>query len=261
MTENTCRYGDDREERLLAYLYDELDASSREAFETHLDACDRCRDELAGFRAVRTQLAAWTPPVFTREPSLAGQSPVVNSRQPWWQAVPVWAQVAAALLVLGVSAGIANLNVHYDRSGLTVRTGWSAPASAAPANAREASAPAAAASATAASAAAPWRPDLTALEHQLRTEFRASTVAQPAPANDAEVLRRVRTMIDESERKQQRDLALRVAEVMRDVDVQRRADLTRISQSLGQIQSNTGMEVMKQRQLLNYLVTVSQKQP
>ena len=41
--------------------------------------------------------------------------------------MPAWAQVAAALFVLGVSATIANLDVRYDRSGLTIRTGWSKP--------------------------------------------------------------------------------------------------------------------------------------
>src|SRR5512146_1411846 len=98
MTEITGRYDDDREERLLAYLYDELDASSRDEFETHLDVCDRCRDELAGFRAVRTQLAAWTPPVFSRQSSGVSQQASVAGRQPWREAVPVWAQVAAAML-------------------------------------------------------------------------------------------------------------------------------------------------------------------
>ncbi len=62
------------------------------------------------------------------------------------------------------------------------------------------------------------------------------------------------------ERKQQRELALRVAGVVRDVESQRRGDLVKIDRSLGEIQSNTGVEVMRQRELLNYLVRVSQKQ-
>ena len=70
----------------------------------------------------------------------------------------------------------------------------------------------------------------------------------------------MRALIDESERRQQRELALRVAEVMRDLDTQRRADLVKIDRSLGVVQNNTGVEVMKQRELLNYLVRVSQKQ-
>jgi hypothetical protein len=43
----------------------------------------------------------------------------------------------------------------------------------------------------------------------------------------------------------------------RDVNAHPQADLRKIDQSLGLIQSNTGVEVMKQRQLLNYLVRVS----
>jgi hypothetical protein len=34
----------------------------------------------------------------------------------------------------------------------------------------------------------------------------------------------------------------------------------KIDRSLGVLQNNTGVEVMKQRELLNYLVRVSQKQ-
>jgi hypothetical protein len=82
----------------------------------------------------------------------------------------------------------------------------------------------------------------------------------PRDASEAGLLRRVRALVDESEQRQQRELALRVADVIRDVESQRRADLVKIERSLGAIQSNTGVEVMKQRELLNYLVRVSQRQ-
>ena len=45
---------------------------------------------------------------------------------------------------------------------------------------------------------------------------------------------------------------------MRDVDTQRRADLLKIDRSLGLIQNTAGVEVLKQRELLNYLVRASQ---
>jgi hypothetical protein len=179
----------------------------------------------------------------------------------WWQTLreaPAWARFAAALLVVGVSAGVANLDVSYDGAGLRLRTGWMRPA-----------APPEAPAARVASDEAPWRNDLTALEAELRQEFR-DRLASPATVRaagrqerapvEADVLRRVRTLLDESERRQQRELALRVAEVMRDVSAQRQSDLTRIDRSLGVIQSNTGVEVLRQRELLNYLVRVSQKQ-
>jgi hypothetical protein len=148
--------------------------------------------------------------------------------------------------------------LHYDQNGLSVRTGWSQPA--------PAPAPVAAAAPT------PWRDDVAALEQQLRAEFRAEqasllarTAAPPAPrtaspVSDEEIVQRVRAMIDESERRQQRELALRVGDLMRELDTQRRADLVKIDRSLGVLQNNTGVEVMKQRELLNYLVRVSQKQ-
>jgi hypothetical protein len=45
----------------------------------------------------------------------------------------------------------------------------------------------------------------------------------------------------------------------RDIAVERRSDLAKIDRSLGQIENSTGIEVLRQRELLNYLVRVSQK--
>ena len=77
---------------------------------------------------------------------------------------------------------------------------------------------------------------------------------------DADVLRRVRALVDESEKRQQRELALRVAEVMRDVNAQRRTDLVNIDRMLGFVQDKVGVEVMKDRQRLDLLYRASQRQ-
>ena len=75
-------------------------------------------------------------------------------------------------------------------------------------------------------------------------------------------MRRVRTLVDESARRQQTELALRVAEVVRDMNVKREADLQRIDQSLGMFQNKTGVEVLRNRQKLDYILQrVSQQQP
>jgi hypothetical protein len=120
--------------------------------------------------------------------------------------------------------------------------------------------------------AAPWRADLTALERQLRTEFHATTPgaassvpvalsAGRAAAGDMDLVRRLKVMIDDSERRQERELALRIAELMRDVDSQRRADLRKIDENLGLIEGRTGVEVIKNREMVNYLLQrVSQRQ-
>ena len=71
----------------------------------------------------------------------------------------------------------------------------------------------------------------------------------------------MRMLVAESERKQQRELALRIAEVLRDVQMQRQSDLAKIDRNLGIIQNNTGVEAMRQRQMINSLaVRVSQRQ-
>jgi hypothetical protein len=171
----------------------------------------------------------------------------------------VWAQIAAALLVLGVSAGAANLDVRYDANGLSIRTGWLKPASAASAE-----------TATRATAVNTIRPvrmvnedQLAALAQQLRGEMRTMAAAQTPrtiSASDADPLRRVRALIDESEKREQAELALRVAQVLRDVNAQRQADLTKIDRNLGLIQNSTGVEILKQREAVNYLLRVSQRQ-
>jgi hypothetical protein len=263
MTEPSCGFNGDRDLALVAFLYDEPDGhpAERALFETHLQTCARCRDDLDALRGVRAQLGKWAPP----EPVFAPPNlhSAISHRQ-WWRQVPAWAQVAAALLFLGVSAGLANLDVRYDQSGLTVRTGWSRAAPSAQLAPAGRSAPVAPSALFAPrdGLSAPWRSDLAALERQLTTEFRAvqASAARPAPvraasasSNDAEILRRVHALLDESEKRQQRELALRVAEVVREANAQRQADLVKIDRTLGVVQNNLGVEVLKNRQQLNQM--------
>jgi hypothetical protein len=258
MNSTSCIYGPNRNETVVAYLYDELGAAERAAFAAHVETCHACEAELAELRDVRQQLAQWASPEqgpgSLRLPGWDTAAPVRSFWTPLRE-VPVWAQLAAAVLVLGVAAGIANIEIRFEPGGLSVRTGWSAP--------------------PVESAPAPSLADLAAMEERLRGELAAArstaseSTAPDAPAtaapaderSDAELVRRVRALVTESERRQQRELALRVAEVLRDVQAQRASDLQRIDRSLGIIQSSTGVEVMRQRQLLNNLaVRVSQQQ-
>jgi hypothetical protein len=108
---------------------------------------------------------------------------------------------------------------------------------------------------------------LAALEERLRAEIAQIRNASPAPAPaaapraaaDAQLLARVRTLIEESEQRQQRELAFRTAQILRDVDSQRRVDLEQIQRTVGQIEGLTGAEVREQRQMLNYLIRASQQ--
>ena len=265
MTDTLCNYPD-RDEYLVAYLYDDIDSAEQTAFGSHLSGCRHCQQDLLALRGVRSALSTWAPPepvLSNRESRLASPASRVPSPEAraasreqraasWWREMPAWAQVAAALFVLGVSATIANLDVRYDRSGLTIRTGWSQPRPAAQAPA----------------SAAPWRAELTALESELRSEMKASQAAAAAASapvaqavmSDADFRRRVRALLDESEKKQQNELALRLVQFQTDISAQRQADLRTINQNLGFIQRDTYGELLKQREGMNYLLKVSQKQ-
>ena len=120
--------------------------------------------------------------------------------------------------------------------------------------------------------------ELAALEQQLKTEFHAQQASSPVAAasaptvrtasvSEADTIRRVRALLDESEKRQQRELALRIAEVLRDVNRQRQADLVNIDRNLNLMQNKFGVEalqqrqeVLQQRQSLNYFMRVNQRQ-
>ena len=213
----------------------------------------RCAACARSSRAGRRRSRASQPSVASRNPQSA--IAVRDPQSQWWREIPAWAQVAAALLFLGVSAGIANLDVRYDANGLSVRTGWMRRRPAA--GSRRAS----------------RRPDSARRRRPTRRAVACRSRGARAAAEDrdprgrrrrahgrraASRCRRRRRMptscaacarcVDESEKRQQRELALRVAEVMRDVNAQRQADLVKIDRTLGVVQNNLGVEVHEDRQ-------------
>lgn len=249
----------DDTETLVAYLYDDIDPVLREAVARHLPGCARCRSEIAALGGVRQVLSEWTPPTpalrFTVVPESA-VSNVVTPHVPAWQAVPRWAQAIAAMLALAVGVSVANVQVRNDAAGWTVSTGWMSPNT----DLRPAAAPV---------SDADWRPALTSLEESLRREMSARSTTTPgatavvaAPASEsAETLARVRGLIEASEKRQQQELALRLTQFVRDVELQRRADLVKINQGLGQLEGRTGAEVERQREAINYLIRAGLRPP
>ena len=71
----------------------------------------------------------------------------------------------------------------------------------------------------------------------------------------------VQKLIDDAEIRQQRNLALRMTEVSRDFSVQRQADLVQIQQGLGRLEGRTEAEAARAREMMNYIMRVSQPQP
>jgi hypothetical protein len=254
MTE-TFQCGDNA--ALVGYLYDECEPHERTAIAAHVTVCAACAAELAALKSARVQLAAWSPPdaelgfLITQRQApqpLEFKREARTQRAPWFaRPLPAWAQVAAAMIVfaVGMVLGIAQ-GTNGVGSPRTV-TAASAQQGSAP-NVSEAS--------------------LLALERRLRDEMAAIRVSNretaapssPSLGNEAQLMTRVRALIDESEHRQQRELAVRTAELVRDFDSQRRIDLAQIQRNFGQIEGLTGAEVREQREMLNYLIRASQQQ-
>ena len=257
---------------LVSYLYDDLDAAARERFERHLRGCAECRDELDALRGLRSTLSAWTPP----QPELAFQiidqrmaSPRTNTTLPrragwraWW--TPAAGLAAAAALVLAAASAVAHVEVRYGADGFSVRTGWNANP-AVPSAARVPSPAPSQDEQRLEAAYANVERRLADLESASRaaaaSPIRAASQTTAADRqSDVEMLSRVRDLLAQSESRQQRELALRIAQVLRDVDAQRTADLARIQQGLGKIDAMTTADAAAHRELANYLITSTRQQ-
>ncbi|HYT64842.1 MAG TPA: zf-HC2 domain-containing protein [Vicinamibacterales bacterium] len=257
-------------ERLVSYLYDDLGDAERVMFETHLRECAECRDELSALRGVRADLISWSPPQpdfgfrVVREPKVLPFQP--RSWRAWL--TPAAGLAAAAVLVLAAAAAIAHVEIRRGPGGVTVRTGWSAfaPGSGGSeggmtpqSQVRQASAPAVSNAIDPAALAALERRInvLEASAHDASGVRNASMLS--ARSSDAEILRRVRELLAQSETKQQGQLALRVAQVLRDVEAQRVADLSRIQQGMRGIEASVSAEAQGHRELTNYILASSKQ--
>jgi anti-sigma factor RsiW len=245
----------DKSERILEYVYNELPESARREFEAHLHACADCREEVAGLRATRGVLAAWTPP----EPDF-GFRVIREQQTPPRQAArrfafaPAWGLAAAAVLVLAAAAAIANVEVRYDAAGLVVRTGWGSAGAAAQASPQAAPVQAAA-TADASVYVAALEKRVSELETMAAS--RVQTAAGPRVA-DADWQRQVQQLIAESEKRQQRDTVTRINDVVDAVDRARQLDMKLLQAGLtGQLRGVTAAEVSQQ---LNYMLTRASQQ-
>jgi hypothetical protein len=248
----------DNEELLIGYLYSECGPDERRQVEEHLAECAGCRSEVREMQSVRATLNGWTPPEARLGFRVVADPPPARRR---WALgpLPVWAQAAAAVFLFAAGAAVSQLTVRYGTEGVTIGTRWARPAGASAQASSSRSGPASGAGRVGGGADS-VQPSVALPEQELRQGLEAA--ARPASAevsarNQDELLRQVRAMIEQSEQRQQRELALRLAQVVRDFDTQRRADLLRVDQNLGQLEGQTGAAVAQQRELLNYLVRVS----
>ena len=236
----------DDQDALLDYLYDEGEPADRLKIAQHLQECAACSVAVLEMQSVRGMLREWTPPrtdlgfrVVQGAPDDA-RSSMADRRWPIGPLAYRGLQAAAAVLLFAAGMAVSQLRVDYADGAVTVRT-QSAPSRSGIVNAsvQRGAAPAAAPS----GAAVPQSVDIDALERELRARL---TSPNTSAVGTEELLQRMRAMIDQSEQRQQRELALRLAQVAGEVDAQHQADLLRIQQSVGQTQ-----------EVMDYLVRTS----
>lgn len=235
-------------ELLLAYLYDELPVSDRQAFDRHLATCATCREEVTGLRGTRAHLTSWAPP----EPDLGFQvvrraTPVASPSR-WWRVSPAWGLAAAALLVVAVSAAIANVEVKVGADGVVVSTGWSRAATAGAVPVLAAGAPVAELQRVEAR--------IAELEGRLAGSAPTLTPVGVTRMPDAEIVRLVRQAVSDSEQRQQGILARQILQVNRDTAVARQMDVDRLLTAFRQQQASIFDTAQKQRALEDHFMRV-----
>jgi putative zinc finger protein len=235
----------DRKELLVSFLYDEIDSASKREFQTHLKTCVDCRDELAELGATRAQIATWTPPDADLGFRIVREAESPKRR--WFQWSPAWGFAAVAIVLLAISAAMANLDVRYGSDGLVVRTGWN--------HSDDRAQQPAAANLT----PVDWKAQADQLDRRVRElertmSTRKGSALQNASTSDTDneaLLQRVRDIVGQSETRQQRAFTARLAEMTREFDARRQLDLATIDQGMTRLQNTSGAELRQYRELVN----------
>jgi hypothetical protein len=115
-----------RKEDLVTYLYGEAPATERASFESHLDYCDACRNELTAFGRVRRDLGAWQLGQIAR-PEIVLRRSRLDLLRELVGMFPVWvrgaALIGAAAAILLVSLSIAGTRISLKDGDFAVSFG------------------------------------------------------------------------------------------------------------------------------------------
>lgn len=216
-------------DRMLDLLYGEASDATRRALEVHHAACAACAEEYAALRGVRRDLASWTLP----------QAPRARVRArtlPW----PGLAAAAAVLLGLGAALGSGGAAVRHDAQGWTFSLGR----------------PQGDLEGRLAAQERRHQQDLQELRAQVAA---ASGRVAPASFDEARFMDAVRTLVEQSERRQDDRLRQSLVALGERTDSQRRNDLAMISASLSDLDSKSGLRDARTNELMGQVLLASQE--
>ncbi len=219
-------------EKLIGYLYDEVDAEGKAGIESHVSTCPACAQALERLGRTRTLMRAWADEVPPA--SLV----FVPEKTPWWKAIlprrtsagsrrwvapGVTLGLAAVILVFAVL----NFEARYDgEGGLHVKL------------------------------------RLPAVE-----DLEPSEGVRETPVTRAELIQvqhqslaLIQELIDDGHNRQRLELGLILEQFARDLESQRRRDLVLVGQGLQEIEGSTKNRFLRTEDLLHHLLAVTYAQ-
>jgi len=215
-------------DEMLDVLYGEADAAAHRRFDEHQAACPACRQEIAGLRRLRRDLAAWPlPPALRPRRGRSARA---------WRVLPV---AAGVVLALGAALGFSGSELRYDEGRIAFRLGR-------------------------APAAVPDRTvdeRIAALEARHRAEIQAlrADLAQAKDEGDAVLLARVSEMIRGSEARQAVIVGASMASLRDENDAKRRYDLAQVGAGLSYLEGKTGLQAARTTELMGHVLQAAQK--
>lgn len=116
----------DRKEELVAYLYNEANATERASFENHLKECDPCSVELNAFGRVRDELSTWQVGFAPRTEWVSPRGKMEVLREllglfPGW--VRGLAIVGATAAVILLALSVIGTRININHGDFTVKFG------------------------------------------------------------------------------------------------------------------------------------------
>jgi hypothetical protein len=114
----------DKHEALIAYLYKEATPDEARRFETHLNDCAACKQELAGFERVREQLQQWQVADLPIVRVVADPQPARRSflavLKELFTVMPIWIKVASVAAMATVVLAVAGTSLSIGRDGVSL---------------------------------------------------------------------------------------------------------------------------------------------
>ena len=209
---------------MMDLLYGEASPAVTRRMEEHEAACSRCREEVASFRRLRRDLAAW------RVPAELGATAPGRAR-----ARPYLAAAAALVLLLGGGLVLRGSEIRYEQGRLAFRLGRG-------------------------SGPAEVQTELAAQEARHRQEMQGLRLSLASSRRgDDQLLRTVQEMIAQSEARQAGLFTAGLERLEERTEARRQYDLAQVGVGLSYLDGKAGLQAARTTELMGHVLQASQK--